>query len=353
MRISQILSSKRLSRALASSAALAVLLAAPASLADTAEATAEVTSEGSEATATPSKLSASVTAATSVGIGTFVEGPQKRELIVGSLSPRVSYKLADSVSLSGGLGVTWYALESASVGFEPNRVLLGSASATLSDGSIWADKERGLNLSGSFTVVAPTSLSDQLTNKLFSMTPGLALSWKSGDLSLSGTTSFTKAFNRTNQATLDCSGFDDPDQCRQGRLLSDSLTAESVDGEVVLTGTGLTSFVVAYGLSAGYAAMDGLNVALGLSMSHAWGVLSLPEDELSSVNARTGRAQSDALTSSLSVSYRAHKQVSVGLSLATSTSRPLGAQGDDIVLFDFTRASDNITSIGLSVTGSM
>jgi hypothetical protein len=340
----------RLTRAAASASLLVALFGAPA-LAD--EPTAEVTSEGSEASAAPSKLSASVTAATSIGIGTFVEGPQKRELIVGSLSPRVAYKLADTVSLSGGIGVTWYALESASVGFEPNRVLLGSASATLSDGSIWADKERGLNLSGSFTLVAPTSLSDQLTNKLFSMTPSLALRWKSGDFSLSGNTSFSKVFNRTNQATLDCSSFSDPEECRQGRLLSDSLTSESVDGEVVLTGTGLTSFAVVYGLSAGYSPMDGLNLGLGLSMSHAWGVMNLPEDSLASVNAKTGRSQSDALTSSLSVSYQALKQLSVGLSLATSTSRPLGAQGDDLVIFDFTRASDNITSIGLSVTGSM
>ncbi len=340
----------RLARVLAAAALASALVAGPASALSPS---AEVTSEGSEATATPSKLSASVTAATTIGIGSFVEGPQKRELIVGSLSPRLSYKLADTVSVSGGIGVTWYALESASVGYEPNRVLLGSASISLSDGSIWSDKEAGLNLSGSFTVGAPTSLSDQLTNKLFTMTPAASLSWKLGDFSLTGSTSFSKIFNRTNQATLDCSGFDDPSQCRQGRLLSDSLTAESVGGEVVLTGTGLTSFAVGYGLSAGYAPMDGLSIGLGLSMSHAWGVMSLPEDEQASVNAKTGRSQSDSLTSSLSVSYRALKQLSVGLSLATSTSRPLGAQGDDLVIFDFTRASDNITSIGLSVTGSM
>lgn len=345
--------SNRLTRVAFAAALLVALMGAPAGAQETPSATAEVTSEGSSATAAASNLSASVTAATSIGIGTFVEGPQKRELIVGSLSPRVAYKLGDGVSVSGGIGVTWYALESAGVGYEPNRVLLGSASATLSDGSIWADKELGLNLSGSFTLVAPTSLSDQLTNKLFSMTPSMALSWKVGDFSLSGSSTFSKMFNRTNQATLDCSSFANPEECRQGRLLSDSLTSESVGGEVVLTGTGLTSFAVVYGLSAGYAAMDGLNIGLGLSMSHAWGVMSLPEDGLASVNAKTGRSQSDALTSSLSVSYQALKQLSVGLSLATSTSRPLGAQGDDIVIFDFTRASDNITSIGLSVTGSM
>ena len=56
--------------------------------------------------------------------------------------------------------------------------------------------------------------------------------------------------------------------------------------------------------------------------------LILPEDEQASINAKTGRSQSDALTSSVSVSYRALKQLSVALSLATSTSRPLGAQGD-------------------------
>jgi hypothetical protein len=33
---------------------------------------------------------------------------------------------------------------------------------------------------------------------------------------------------------------------------------------------------------------------------------------------------------------------------------PVGAQGDAApVLFDFTRASDNITTVGLSVTGSI
>mgnify|MGYP004360877497 CR=1 FL=1 len=71
------------------------------------------------------------------------------------------------------------------------------------------------------------------------------------------------------------------------------------------------------------------------------------------MNAKTGRAQGDALTSSLSASYRAHKHLSLALSLTTSTGQPLGAQGDSLVLFDFSRASDNITSVGISATGSI
>jgi long-subunit fatty acid transport protein len=313
-----------------------------------------VATSGDQAPADASPLSFSVTAATTVGIGTFVEGPQRRELVIGSVSPSVSYKLQETVSVSGGIGATWYAVESAAVGFEPNRVLLGSASAALADGSIWANKEAGLKLSGSFSVVAPTALADQVTNKLFSMTPSMALSWKLGSFTLTSNASFSKHFNRTNQATLDCSGFADASQCPQGRLLADRLTAESSDGQVVLTGAGLTSFSVGYGLGAGYAIIDGLNLSLGLGLGHAFGVIDMPEDELTSVNAKSGRAQSDSLSSSVGLSYQAHKHLSLGLSLGTSTAQPFGAQGDDApVLFDFTRASDNITTVGLSATGSI
>ena len=57
--------------------------------------------------------------------------------------------------------------------------------------------------------------------------------------------------------------------------------------------------------------------------------------------------------SSLALEYSFNKYLSAGLSLTTDTSQPFGAQGDDFpVIFDFTRASDNITSLDVSVTGS-
>jgi hypothetical protein len=95
-------------------------------------------------------------------------------------------------------------------------------------------------------------------------------------------------------------------------------------------------------------------VSLGLGLGHAFGVIDMPDDELTSVNAKSGRAQSDSLSSSVGLSYQAHKRLALSLSLGTSTAQPFGAQGDAApVLFDFTRASDNITTVGLSVTGSI
>ena len=48
-----------------------------------------------------------------------------------------------------------------------------------------------------------------------------------------------------------------------------------------------------------------------------------------------------------------NKNLSLSLGLGTDTVRPLGNDGNDVVVLDFERAPDNITSWNFSVTGTL
>ena len=176
-----------------------------------------------------------------------------------------------------------------------------------------------------------------------------------GPVTFSYSFTFGKYFNRTSVPTLNCEDFDDPTECIEGRGQNPNFGFESErrGPEVYLRGSGANSYYFSNSLDISWDIVEGLSLSLGIAISNAFGVRSFPQDDLSGLHATEGRAQRDRLSSSLSLSYQIIKQLSAAISLGTDTSQPFGAQGDDFpVIFDFTRASDNITSLSLSVTGS-
>lgn len=307
-------------------------------------------------TDSPSDFGGSLSLETSIGLGTFVSDPQNASLVVTSLSPSVFYRITPELRLTAGFGLTWYQILDVNTSLPENEILLSDVSIGLSHSRIYNDPDSGFNLSGGLRVGLPTSLASQFQNRLFTLSSSLSASIPVGPVSFSYSLGFAKYFNLTATPTLDCDDFEDSSECLEGRDANPNFGFESErrGAEVYLRGAGANSFAITNSLNISWAIIDELSLSLGFSISNAFGVRAFPQDDLSSENATAGRSQRDRLMSSLALGYTVNKHLSFGASLVTDTSEPFGASGDDFpVIFDFTRASDNITSINLSVTGSL
>ncbi len=327
--------------------------------------------EESEEAEKPSPISVALSIGTSVGIGSFVSGEQQQVGVATSFSPSISYKLDGGVSLKTGVGGTWYQINDYNTAFENHRFMLSDVYLQASHGTVVNDEDLGLRIGASFRMNLPTSLSSQLQNRLFSLTPSLNMTWSFGPVSLSGSLMLSKSFNSNADRSINCETYTDPEQCREGRDADPGASASSLGnedggpgvgggfesevrgGEVFIPSTGLTSFYVGYSLGLGWAIIEGLNLSVSAALYHLYGYKSLPKDEFSSQYARAGRSQTDRLRTSVSLSYQVHKHVGLSLGLATDTVRPFGADGKDLVIFDFSRAPDNITRLSFGINGSL
>ncbi|MCB9728003.1 MAG: hypothetical protein H6744_11970 [Deltaproteobacteria bacterium] len=319
-------------------------------------------------------FSASLTWITSVGAGTFVKGVQGNDLVVSSITPSLTVPFKKSgLSLSAGISGTWYQIPDLGTPLAKNTFLWSDLGLTLSHGSIFANKDKGLTLSGSFALIVPASRASRFLTRVVSIRPGLAFQWKVGRLTIGALANFTKHFMRSRSPQIDCDKWPDGSQCPTGRdpadpgfdngAIADVADLEDLTtlfsgerapgGRTWIPSAGVTSFAVGYGLTLGLEIVDGLSINGAISMAHAFGIRSYEVDGLSSDNARAGRSQVDALTTSLGISYTLLDHLTVGASLDTSTLRPLGDNGKDIVVVDFERAPDNITTVSFSLTGSL
>jgi len=294
---------------------------------------------------------------TSVGIGTFVGGDQQQAAVSTGITPTLTYSIAKGQSLSAAIGTTIYHLNDYGTAFYNGTVLLGDLYVTYSHGKLYSNKKLGLSVSGAFRVYFPTSLSSQYQNRIFSMRPSLSASWKKGKFSVGFTTMFAKYFGRTTSPTLDCSNFEDG-FCREGRPegpgVGGSFESERKGGEVFLPSSGSNSFYVGNSLSVSYKPIPALTLSMGITIYNIFGIRSFDVDTLSSPNAKAGRNQLDRLISSVSVSYKIMKQLSVGLAFTTDGVRPFGDDGKSApVIFDTKRAPLNLSSLSLSLTGTL
>ncbi len=306
-------------------------------------------------TQAPSSLSGSLTLDTSVGLGTFAPAPHRQTLVSTTVLGNVGYRLTDTLRLSAGISATWFNVNDSSTPLPDNFVMLSDLSLGVSHGRIYRHEGSKFNLSGAFRLLLPTSPASQFQNRWFTIVPSLSASMPVGPVSLSWGVAFGKFFGSTSTATVDCSDFDDPEQCYQGRSGNATLGYETErrGGEVFVPGVGMNSFYVSNSLSASWSPTERLNFGLSLGVFSYFGLRSLPVDALSSVNAVGGRAHRDRLVSSLTVSYQLFDNLSLSSGLITDTSQPFGARGDSPpVVFDFTRPADNITSVSLGLTGT-
>ncbi|MCB9732235.1 MAG: hypothetical protein H6745_06435 [Deltaproteobacteria bacterium] len=299
--------------------------------------------------------SASLTVETSIGLGTFVSEPQRQSSVTTAFVPSFSYKLAKDLSIRAGFSVVWYNVLDYATPLPENEFLMSDLAFTLAHGRIWKHDDSGFTLSGALTLSLPTSLASQFQNRLFTLAPSLSARLPVGPVTFAYTLGFGKYFNTTASSTVNCDDFDDPAECRQGREDNPDQGYESErrGAEVYLPGSGSSSFYVQNGLSVTWEIVEGLNLGLGVTIYNTFGTRSFEVDGLSSEHATSGRSQTDRLISSLELSYDVLKQLTVGVSLVTGTTQPFGEQGNDLVIFDFSRASDNITSLNFSLTGTL
>jgi len=298
---------------------------------------------------------AAVTLETSVGIGTFVSEPQNNPLVATSIRPSFSYEVASSLQASAAFSVIWYQVLDFRTPLKEHQFLMSDINLGLTHTSIYRHEDSGFNLSGSLSLGLPTSLASQFQNRLFTLAPSFSASIPVGPVTFSYTLGFGKYFNRTASASINCDSFSDPEQCRQGREDNPNFGFESErrGAEVFLPGAGTSSYYFQNALGVRWAIVDGLNLSLGVTVFNLFSTRAFPEDDLTNDNAAGGRSQTDRLVSSISLNYQIIRELGVGLSLVTATLQPFGAQGNDLVIFDFKRAPDNITTVNVSVTGSL
>lgn len=303
-----------------------------------------------------SPLSASLLWSTAMGLGSLVPGYQQQVDLSTALVPTLSYKISKKMSLAASIGATVYAINPYTTALPNGTVLLSDLHFTLGHSSIFKSKKQGFNLSTAFRVYFPTSLASRFQNRIMTMRPSFTGSFKLGKVSISFTTMFAKYFGTSSVPSIDCDGYD-AGYCREGRPAGPSagggFESERQGGEVFLPGYGATSFYFGNSLAVSWKIMEGLTLAGSATVYNLFGIRSYDEDEFSSANAKEGRSQTDRLITSIGLSYRIIKQLSVGLSWTTDTVRPFGADGKDLVIFDTERAPDNISSLSLSFTGSL
>lgn len=303
----------------------------------------------------PSDFGGAVTGEVSVGIGTFAPEPHDNALVSTTILASGFYRLSDDMRLSIAGSVTWFNVNDFYTPLPDGEALLSDISVGVSHNSIYRHADSGFNVSGSFRVLLPTSPGSRFQNRWFTLMPSVNASLPVGDFSFSFSFGFGKFFGGTSVATVDCSDFPNPEECIQGRTANASLGYETErrGGEIWLPGTGMNSFFFSNSLGVSWAPFDRLTLSLNFGIFTYFGLRSLPEDEFSTAYATGGRQQRDRLVSSFAVSYQMFDRISLSSSLITDASQPFGARGDDFpVVFDFTRAAANITSLSFAVTGT-
>lgn len=303
-------------------------------------------------------LSASLQIATSIGFGTFVSGDQAQPLNYTAFVPKVAWAIDDAMSLSASISASVYSKMDFPTPYENGKFLLGDLYLNFSHAKLFHtdDVGDGLTIAGGFRVFFPTSLAAQFQNRALTLRPAVATSLKLGPVTIGWTLALAKFFSSTSVPSLTCSGFAEG-ACIDGRPTGPGpgggFTSERRGGEVFLPSAGVTSFYVLNSLSVGWEIIEGLSLSGSAAIYNQFGTRSYDVDSLSSVNARAGRSQLDRVVSSISLDYQVIKQLSVGIGVATDAIQPFGASGDRFIFLDPTHASDNTTTLDISVTGSI
>lgn len=321
----------------------------------TTTATADTPAEEEEES---SPFSASLTWGTDIGGGTFVSGGGNNPFVSSAITPAIGYKLTDDISTRASIGFTWYHQGDTTTPYFDNRVYASDLYLQVAHGNVWSTEEDLLNISAAFRLYFPTSLASQFQNRIISMRPTVTSGLTLGPVSISYTLGLMKYFSSANTASIDCGEFPEG-QCREGRGPDPNagFSSEVRGGEVFLGNTtGVNSFYVMNALSVSVSPVEGLSVSLGATFYNLFGVQSFDKDQDSGDFAQEGRAQTDRLITSVSVSYQIIKELKAAISWTNDDVRPLGLTEDSGIQAPFVnpdRLSENGQSLGISVTASL
>lgn len=300
-------------------------------------------------------ISAMLQLQSGVGLGTFAGGDQRQTQWATTIQPWIAYKVAEDLQLSTSIGGTFYHINDFGTSLEDGTFLLSDLYFDLTHGKLLDLKDLGLSVNAGIRLYLPTSLPSRFQNRIFSLRPSAGLRWKVGPVSISYRLMFMKYFSTSSTPSINCGEYGA--LCRDGRPagpdVGGSFTSERQGGEVFIPSQGVNSFYVGNSLAISWQIVDGLSLTAQALIYNIFGLRSYDIDEFSSQHARAGRGQTDRLVTQISLDYQVLKQLAVGLSYGTDTTRPFGADGSRLVILDPTHAPDNISSITLAVTASL
>ena len=318
--------------------------------------TASTSAEGAEEEEDllPVKLGLAITE--SIGVGTFVSGDQRQALAVMVIDPTVTYPITDDgLSVQAWGRFLWYQTTDYETTYKNDKFIWADPYLRLSHSKIFHDDDLGLSIGAMLTIYGGASLASQMETRRFTLRPGVTLNWDLAPVTISYGLHFAKYFNESTRANLDCSDFEDG-KCPEGRGSGPgpygSFDSEGGGGAFTLPGRGVTSFYVLNTFKLSVEIVEGLTAALDVIVYNFFGYSNYDLDDRSSPNARAGRNQTDRLITGLSLDYQVVKQLSIGLGVTTDTVRPLGDDGKDLVLFGFSRAPTNLTTLDINLVFS-
>jgi hypothetical protein len=274
-------------------------------------------------------LSASFRVDTTMGLGIAIAGEQQQASVSVTLWPSLVYRLPfENLTLSASMTATIYALNDYGTNYPNGELIAGDLYITLGHSKIFESKDiaDGFKIAAYFRIYFPTSPTSQLFNRVMTIRPFVSASLKAGPVTIAYTIMLAKYFATTTTSTVDCTNFKEG-ECIQGRPAGGSF-ASQVDGDQVsLTGAGNSSFYVANSLSIDFALAEGLALGASVAVYNIFGYRNYDADDLASVNAKSGRNQTDRLLFGVELSYQIHKHFLAGISWDVDSIRPFGGDG--------------------------
>ena len=328
--------------------------------------------------AKPFPISGNVSAGTTVGIGTFVDGPQRRPSMSGSLSLTVRTAPATGWTLMVMQDISKTLIDNADDGAasraretfvsDPVAMVLwapttGGGGGEKKEMTEAERKQAALNPmmshSGSGKPLAlPGDIRVNFAG-IFSLgtsrvsrfqgnygTAGLAVNLvrSFGPVMLAYRLRFSKNFHEYSNASVDTSGLTSTSMLRAGG-------AEDLGGGMMATPFQNTSYFLRNRLLMSWDISDAWSFQAMLRVTNLFRYYEAPLDEYSSKYAKEGRGRSDTQLGTMSLNYVMGSSLIWSLA-STTWSAPWSNDNQSyrFPLWDFVSASDNITTVSLSVT---
>jgi hypothetical protein len=320
------------------------------------------TGEGEAAPEEPSPFGFYFKLSQNIGLGSFVGGTKQQVSSTTDFWPTVSYRIVDNLTLAAAIVGSWYQKVDYGTAYENGKFIFSDLYFDLGHSKIYHNPDAAnFTLGANFRIYLPTSLSSQYQNRVLSARAMLNSSLKLGPVSVGYSLGFMKYFNRTTYPTLQCADFDDEGLCRDGNgqplivgpTAGGGISSERSGGEIFLPSAGVYSFYVLNALVVDWEIVEGLVLEGSATVYNLFGYRAFAEDGLSSPNARTGRSHIDRLITEVNLTYTPIKELQIGLGFTTDTTQPFGESGNDLVVFNFSRAPTNNTNVWLRLATSL
>jgi hypothetical protein len=277
----------------------------------------------------------------SVGLGTFVQGVDQRESYTLTVDARAGWKLDDHQHLWLRLPVSQQIVQNYnSFTTSPQQILLGDAELRYIYNSAYKSADGDFGVTPYLYVAGGTSLAARYQSRLFSLRPGVRLSYKAGPATILFESRFTKNFHRYTSPTVDGG---------QGLALARLGGSEDLAGDVVAVGGVNSEFSLLNRLTAVFGLPADLSLTFDYAFIQSWSYAWDNDDSFTAANADTGRNLSDISQAVIDVSWQSplpYLTISGGV-VTAQTPKTANNDGFRFPFFDFEAPNSNSTTFYL------